>query len=591
MFSPDTSAAAVSVLLRDNPEAYVAAIDDRGFYLEWPASLQIGDTHPQLPGRSLIHAVIFSDRTVVIEAWDEVKAEGISRTYVSLLHEPESTYLLAFFDLRAVHDVLLAVLVRADDDYLPAHRAGRELHGPEESVVGSPRIASIRKDEMAVAVDVDDHAVQMLGMDRSEIIGRRSLEFIHPDDHDVAITSWMEMLSNPGLGRRVRLRHRRGDGSWLWVEITNTNLLNDPEYRCVLADVVDITEEMAAHQAVRDQEQLLRLLAESLPVGVFQIDTERRLSYSNARLHDLLGRPPGETIDDVLRCLVYGDRLVWQRTLDEVLVHGIDRDLEVQIRYPEKRPSRRRCTISLRAVIGPEGSTVGAVGCVQDVTDAVRLRNQLEQRATYDHLTGCLNRSAIMQRLEGAREAQEVGSGTAVIFVDLDGFKAVNDRYGHASGDQLLIIAAERLRTCVRDEAVGRLGGDEFLVVCQEVPDLANAQAIAQRVSETLHGLVQIGDRRLPLRASVGLAWTDSADVTADDLLAEADAGMYENKRHNRLAAARGSAERKVSVPEARTDSRAVADDVGDAAGDGGSGGDGGPVEAAEASAPAGTES
>ena len=110
------------------------------------------------------------------------------------------------------------------------------------------------------------------------MVGHRSIEFIHPDDHALAIDNWMEMLALPGPGRRVRLRHRRKDGSWVWFEVTNHNLLDDPDHGCVVCEIVDISEEMAAHEELRAREQLLDRLAEAIPLGLSRSTRRARSS-------------------------------------------------------------------------------------------------------------------------------------------------------------------------------------------------------------------------------------------------------------------------------------------------------------------------
>ena len=124
------------------------------------------------------------------------------------------------------------------------------------------------------------------------MLGRRSLEFVHPDDHGLAIDNWMQMLAQPGPARRIRQRLLAKDGSWVWFEVTNHNLLADPEHGVVVCEMVDITEEMAAHEDLRAREQLLDRLAETVPVGLMQLDAERQVVYTNDRLHEILGTSP-----------------------------------------------------------------------------------------------------------------------------------------------------------------------------------------------------------------------------------------------------------------------------------------------------------
>jgi diguanylate cyclase (GGDEF)-like protein len=172
----------------------------------------------------------------------------------------------------------------------------------------------------------------------------------------------------------------------------------------------------------------------------------------------------------------------------------------------------------------------GAIGCLSDVTDAARLRRELELRATVDALTGCLNRAATLELLEMTlRDHAILGAGMAVVFVDLDSFKTVNDRYGHATGDAVLIAAAQRIQTATRErDQVGRLGGDEFLVLC---PDVSHAKGldIVARLHRALHDPLTVAHHEIALGASLGIAWTQY-ETSADALIAEADEAMYAAK-------------------------------------------------------------
>jgi diguanylate cyclase (GGDEF)-like protein/PAS domain S-box-containing protein len=319
----------------------------------------------------------------------------------------------------------------------------------------------------------------------------------------------------------------------MWVEITNNNRLSEPGHGDVLADLLDITEEMATHEALRESEQLLRRLAESLPMGVFQIDADGQIVYTNERLHDIVGVERTQTLVEQFATVDSEDMDRLQEAVRNVVRARCDRDFEVQLRHPSLDPPARRCTISLRSLTSESGLATGAVGSINDITESARLRKQLEDRATYDHLTGCLNRASIISGLDRSRQNTAPGSGTAVIFIDIDRFKRVNDELGHAAGDELLIAVASRLRGCVREDSVGRLGGDEFLVICDGVPGRDRAASIGTRIAQSLHGQVRVGGLSVPLRASIGVAWSDDPAVGADTLLARADAAMYVSKRND----------------------------------------------------------
>src|SRR5207237_270884 len=136
------------------------------------------------------------------------------------------------------------------------------------------------------------------------------------------------------------------------------------------------------------------------------------------------------------------DRDTLEPAIEAVLLGG-DVDLDVRIDRIDGS-GRALCTVALRALTSPEGVVTGAVGCLTDVTDAARMRAELEHRATFDDLTGCINRATAMRALNHA--LTQTAGDVAVVFLDLDGFKAVNDRHGHAVGDTMLVAVAARLR-------------------------------------------------------------------------------------------------------------------------------------------------
>jgi diguanylate cyclase (GGDEF)-like protein len=154
------------------------------------------------------------------------------------------------------------------------------------------------------------------------------------------------------------------------------------------------------------------------------------------------------------------------------------------------------------------GVVTGAVGWLSDVTDRAQLHRELEVRASVDKLTSCLNREASLKLVEQMTAAPKApGKGNALIFIDLDRFKSVNDRFGHAAGDRLLAAAGDRLRgTARKGDAVGRVGGDEFIVICPRVESSAQAVKIAERIAAATTATVDVGTGVAELRTSVGVA-------------------------------------------------------------------------------------
>jgi diguanylate cyclase (GGDEF)-like protein/PAS domain S-box-containing protein len=509
---------ALRALLDQHHDALVAAVNEDGLFVAMPSSVPLRD-QAVLSGRSALDVVTPPDRVVVITTWERARRTGAARTPVRLAGEGEHGANLHLLDATARHGVYVAVVV--------AEEGTASLEQLRSLPLAAPRIARTRKNELAVLAAVDEATTRMLGWQSDEMVGRRSLEFVHPEDQERAIENWMEMLSRPGQGVRVRLRHACHDGSWQWVEVTNHNLLDDPDHGYVLAEMVDISDEMAAQEALREREQLLHRLAEAVPIGLLQVDRERRVVYTNERLTDIVGVGPCAGVDEQLATVAAEDRPAFSSALDAVL-EGRDVDIEIRLCPPDGE--LRHCRALLRSLSDEGGAVTGAIVCLEDVTESVRLRDQLEERATFDVLTRCHNRGATMTALE--RALARPATTTAVIFVDIDRFKPVNDRFGHTAGDELLRVVAARLQRAVREQdVVGRLGGDEFLVVCPGVGGSDEAMGVADRVRASISGVVRLGDRNVDVRVSLGVACAP-AGTTADALVARADAAMYEAKRN-----------------------------------------------------------
>jgi diguanylate cyclase (GGDEF)-like protein/PAS domain S-box-containing protein len=311
-----------------------------------------------------------------------------------------------------------------------------------------------------------------------------------------------------------------------------------PRRVCLL--VRDITAEKEAQKEISrllSREQLLSRLSESVPVGLFEIDMAGHVAFTNDRMQSIVGELSASTVPALMSSVVEADKSAFETAIATVLGGQPVDDAEIRFRFRTSPSARaadaeRVCDVSLRPLTDAAGTVAGAVGCLSDVTDRVQLRQELEVRASVDKLTSCLNRAAALEVLERTTAAPTApGEGNALIFVDLDDFKSVNDRFGHAAGDRLLAEAAERLRDSARKgDSVGRVGGDEFIVICPRVQSSAQAIKVAERVAAATAIKVDVGVAEVELRASVGVAWTADA-LDADAFLAQADSAMYQSKR------------------------------------------------------------
>src|SRR5271168_2805963 len=523
-------------LLREHPEALVCGLAGNGLIVPVPQSVGLWG-QGLIEGRALVDNVVAADRATVVRLWLRAQEEGAAADKVRLLRKPSTWTTLHFIDLREVHGVLLGVIIPSDED----------ADGTEKLVElapAAPRFCSLMEDEGARVLGCDRSFTEMFGYTEQELLGNSVLDQIHPEDQGRAVEGWLAVLST-GHDQQTRLRRKRKDGTWMWVDTTLRNFLNHPDRNYVLVEIIDISAEMRAQEALQEREELLRRLTAAMPVGLLHLDTERNVMYNNARLLEILygseapserseplvstdePHAPTPSASTLLHTVTDESTVELDAALDEVLRDGVDRDIEVDITLPSG--AWRRALMSLRALVRANGEVSGAITCVLDVTDSARARQELERRATFDPLTHCHNRSSVLGTLERELERDDA-SITGVVYVDLDEFKPVNDKLGHAAGDELLVLVAERLKLASRDsDVVGRLGGDEFLVVLRDIPGPEMAMRAADRICETLCGDFQLAGGVAELHASVGVACSNGRPISSHELVKLADGAMYQS--------------------------------------------------------------
>jgi diguanylate cyclase (GGDEF)-like protein/PAS domain S-box-containing protein len=397
--------------------------------------------------------------------------------------------------------------------------------------------AAFTRDAAALITAVDSSMVEVLGWRPDQLVGRASTGFIHPEDQASAVAAWFAMLSAPGDTRTWRGRYQAVDGSWKWVETVNVNRLDDPGRPEVSSTMTLVTvEQVSVEEELRAREQLISRLSDALPVGLFQIDAERRVTFTNDRFHTIVGCRRAATTDAQFVTLAPKDRVLLDTMLTAVLADQEVDDIDIHLSIPTgpaASPAAARVgVLALRSLTDDGGRVTGAIGCLSDITERVHLQQELQIRASTDGLTTCLNRSTTLELLETSLTRQgDANSGTAIMFVDLDHFKRVNDRHGHGVGDQVLQIAARRLASALREgDRIGRLGGDEFLVICPKVDNAGTARELGHRLADAITADITIGKDIIELRASIGVAWTDQP-LQADTFIAQADTAMYQSKQ------------------------------------------------------------
>ena len=511
---------ALDAILRARPAPFVVAAAETGLCMPLPDSVPVAAGRTIAGIASFLDLCIMPDVDAVVAAWQRMLLLRFSAVSIHLRRDPERLVTAAFVDARHRYGVFLGIISGARGT----------VAGDEKPILFRPRMWTMERDESSVTRSVDASVEAILGWRPDELIGRMSTDILHPEERALSVATWMEMLGRPGCDQRAAMRYRHRDGRYVWFEVTHRNLLGDPVAPHVRTELLDISERMEAVERLRANEELLRRLTETLPQGVAHVDAERTIVYQNERLLEIVGRHEAATLGDLLGAVTPDERTRLEIAIDELLRAGTPIDTELNV---ERQDGARTCIVAMRALRAVSGAVTGAVVSFTDVTEREQLRAEVERQARFDHLTHCYNRAAVLESLEGVlHRSFAPKGGIAVLFVDLDRFKSVNDRYGHATGDALLRCVGERLLHDARtNDVVGRIGGDEFLVVCPSVETPQAALAIARRITASLAIRAVVGDHAIETGCSVGVAWTQTK-VDADTIVAWADAAMYEAKRN-----------------------------------------------------------
>ena len=348
-------------------------------------------------------------------------------------------------------------------------------------------------------------------------------ELVHPDDAAGAQAQWEAVQSQPE-SRTFQYRARSITGRWIWIEQTSTNLL-DTRIAAIVSIVRDVTAIVEAAAALRISEARYRAIAETAEEGILVAAPDGVVTYANARIASMLGLAADELLDAQVWSALTG------LATTDFAARVRDRQQRESQRYevPYRHPDGSLRTLWIAASPMPdvEGRPQGSLAMVTDITELRRNERDLRHAAEHDELTGLLNRSMLMEHLDHPDTP-----GVAVLFIDLDHFKDVNDGRGHTTGDDLLIAVATRLRSAVGDDdVVARFGGDEFVVVLHDV-DQQSATTTARRLLDTLSATYLIGHHSLRIGATIGIALSPAA--SGEDLLRFADTAMYAAKASGR---------------------------------------------------------
>ena len=378
---------------------------------------------------------------------------------------------------------------------------------------------------------------RLLGLDEGEF--PRTLNqwqnYVHPEDWDLLRHSY-ELAWSHGLSFSLEIRVRRADGCELFwqhrgkilgAESTTASNENSPIAPTKLLGMcLDITARKVAERARRRTETRLTRIAETAADAIMLYDAGGNVIFANAAAARVFGRPIEELWSLCYDDAQWGDSALDGEPLDlsQTVFRRVERERQpvYDVQYLVRRPNGEIVAVSVNATPLPEdkGSFGGVVASFSDITGRRAMEERLNHQAFHDPLTGLANRTLINNRLTAALQGRAEGEQVAVLFIDLDNFKWVNDSLGHDKGDVLLCEVAARLQKTLRaDDLPARFGGDEFVVLLDGINDPNYAFAIAERIVTLLSEAFVLGGREVYTSPSIGLAFSQP-NSDADTLVA-----------------------------------------------------------------------
>jgi diguanylate cyclase (GGDEF)-like protein/PAS domain S-box-containing protein len=350
---------------------------------------------------------------------------------------------------------------------------------------------------------------------------------VHPDDR----AAYDAVVAGAGAGGGGRGEVRlRAPGGWRWFEVVARDLSAVPEVGSTVVTARDITDRKRAEVVLAESERRFRGLVQHSTDIFATLTDEGMVTWASDALTRLLGWPPGDVVGrPVTSLLEDASRPEMDRALAELGQPGAaGGDVEVSVRATTRSGTVRIFDVTLADA--RDDSAIGSIVLnARDVTEERTLEAGLRHQALHDDLTGLPNRILLRERVEQALIRAGDESTVALLFVDLDDFKTVNDDFGHAAGDDLLRQAAGRLKaSCRSQDTAGRLGGDEFGVLLESAATAGDVVRVCERLREALHAPFDVGGHPLTVTASVGVAVADPPAATStDELLRRADSAMY----------------------------------------------------------------
>jgi diguanylate cyclase (GGDEF)-like protein/PAS domain S-box-containing protein len=397
-----------------------------------------------------------------------------------------------------VEGSIQGILIHHDHKPLFANQAFAEILGYKhyEDVLAVNDVLSLYSDSSRPDVEVIDHTLLK--------------EDVKPEHYEIVAV--------------------RADGLPIWLDCL-PSLVQWGDQKAIQHTVVDITQRKLAEA---DRHRLSQAIEQS-PVAVMIADANGQIEYANANLFETTGFEASEIIGRSVRDVKLAQLSDEQfAEVNEHLSHGDIWEGEVNSTRHNGERYWEHVIISPIRTVGRD--VTHFMLAAQDISIRKGYEERLLHQAHYDHLTDLPNRLLALDRLTGAiSRARRQRGLVAVMFIDLDGFKKVNDLMGHNAGDRLLKVAARRLQACARDgDTIARLGGDEFAAILPDLRQINDAEMLARRIVDSFRDPFMINDREVYTTASIGISMFPNDGIDPVFLMRNADTAMYEAKQAGR---------------------------------------------------------
>ena len=397
----------------------------------------------------------------------------------------------------------------------------------------SPDAITISRLNDSVYVELNDKWVELCGFSRDELVGKSSTElgiWMNPERR----TMLLQQLESDGRVREFEFKLRRKDGG-VADTLMSSEVIELNGVACLLSILIDVTERNRTDRQLRDSERRFADVVDAAGEYVWETDSMRRFTYASSRVESVIGYTPAEMLGRTPASFMPPDEAERvKRFMAEKSIAEPFRNLEHIVITKDGRHIWQN--VSGVPIFDAAGVEIGLRGTALDITARKLAEQRIEELATRDALTQLPNRRLLTDRLsQGLMSAQRSQGLVAVLFIDLDRFKTINDSLGHAAGDELLRTVAERLQGLMRKgDTLARIGGDEFVVVLEALRAAEDAAMVAQKIIAELSVPYSVAGGSVNCSASVGISVFPGDAQDGATLMRNADMAMYFAKEHGR---------------------------------------------------------